>query len=88
MVHIRGGVIFDLTCATGTPLLCKDDNYKYLSILECDMILLKDFKEDVRKEYLTRINVILKAYASYKNTITSISAYAMSVLWYGFGILH
>ena len=52
------------------------------------MILLKEFKEDVRKEYLTRINVILKAYASYKNTITSISAYAMSVLWYGFGILH
>ena len=51
------------------------------------MILLKEVKEAVQEEYLSRLWSILKAYVSVKNTILSISAYAMSVLRCGFGVL-
>ena len=79
VVHTKGSVIFDLPCATGTHLLCGEDNYKYLGILECNMILLTEVKEDVRKKYLAILKEILKVSVSYKNTITSIGTYAMPV---------
>ena len=88
MVHTKGGVIFDSHCVTGIPLLSGEDNYKYLGILECDKILMNKVKEAVQKEYLSRLNAILKSSVSDKNTITSISAYAIPVLWYGLGVLH
>ena len=59
MVHTKGGVIFDLVCA--------EDNCKYLIILECDMILLKEGKESVHKEYLAILQETLKESASYIN---------------------
>ena len=88
MVHTKCSVILDLTCATGTPLIQREDNYKYLGILQCDMILLKEVKDAVNKEYPARLQEILKASVSYKSTIATISKYTMTVLWYGFGILH
>ena len=45
VVFTKGGVIFESPCVTGIPLLLGEDNYKYLSILECDKILLKEVKE-------------------------------------------
>ena len=55
--------------------------------MECDKIILDEVKEAVRKEYIDRLRVILKESISAKNTITSIGAYAMPVLRYGFGAL-
>ena len=42
VVHTKGGVIFNSPCVTETPLLSGKDDYKYLDILECDTILLKE----------------------------------------------
>ena len=86
--HTKCGVIFESPCVTENPLLLREDNYKYLGILECDMILLKEVKESVRYDFLSRLRAILKSYVSAKDTITSIGSYAMTVLWYGFGVLH
>ena len=80
VVHIKGGVICDSPCVTGILLLSVDDNYKYLGILACDMILLKEVEVDVRKKYLARLGAILKASVSANNNITSIGAYAIPVL--------
>ena len=55
VVHTKYGVILDLTCVTETNLVCVEDNCKYLGILECGMILPKEVKEAVRKEYLERL---------------------------------
>ena len=46
------------------------------------MILLKEVKEAVNKEYLARLQDILKTSGSYKSTITTIGKYTMAVLWY------
>ena len=47
VVHTKWGVIFDSTCVTGITVLLVEDNYKYLSILECDPIILTEVKEYV-----------------------------------------
>ena len=60
--HKKNGVIFDSPCVTGTPLLSGEDNYKYLGILECDVILLKEVKEDVQNYYISRLHDIIKAW--------------------------
>ena len=66
MVHTKCSVILDLTCVTGTDLVYGEDNCKYLGILECDMIILKEVKEAVHKEYLAILQEILKISMSYK----------------------
>ena len=57
--HTKCGVIFESPCVTENPLLLREDNYKYLGILECDMILLKEVKESVRYDFLSRLRAIL-----------------------------
>ena len=88
MVHTKGGVIFDSPCVTGNLLLSGGDNYRYLGILECETILPKEVKEAKRKDYLNKLQEILKASMSANNSITSIRTYTMPVIWYGFGVLH
>ena len=52
MVHTECSAILDLPCVTSNDLVYGEDNCKYLGILECGMILPKEVKEAVRKEYL------------------------------------
>ena len=40
--------------------LRENENYKYLGILEVDFIKQTDMKEEIRKEYLRRIRILLK----------------------------
>ena len=87
VIHTKGCIVFYSACDTEIPLLSRYYNYKYLDILDCDMIPLKQVKQDVQKYYINRLQVILKSSVSAKNTITSIGAYTMSVLRYGFGVL-
>ena len=87
VVHTVAGKIIDSPCVTDIPLLSGEDNYKYLGILECDVILHSDVKVAVEKEYFSRIRSILRADLSAKNTVVSISSFAMPVLRYGFGVL-
>ena len=66
MVHTECSAILDLTCVTSNDLVYGEDNCKYLGILECDMILLKEVREAVLKEYLAILKEILKISTSYK----------------------
>ena len=55
VVHTAAGKIIDSPCVTDIPLLSRKDDYKYLGILECDVILHSEVKVAVEKEYFSRV---------------------------------
>ena len=87
VVHIKNGKIYDSPWVTDIPLLSGEDSYKYLGVLECDAILHDRVKTGVKAEYLKRMREVLRADLPAKNTVTPISAFAMPVLRYGFGVI-
>ena len=64
-----------------------DKGYKYLGILELDKIKEKEMKELFRKEYLRRINLIMKSKLNGSNKILAANTWAVSLMRYGAGIL-
>ena len=64
-----------------------DEGYKYLGILELDKIKEKEMKELFRKEYLRRVNLIMKSKLNGRNKILAANTWAVSLMRYGAGIL-
>jgi hypothetical protein len=62
--------------------------YKYLGILEYDNVLHKEMKEKIKKEYLTRVRLILKSHLNGGNTIQAINTWAVPVVRYSAGIVN
>ena len=84
---MKRGKVVDSPIVKSIPLLTGEDNYKYLGILQADKILHDEVKENARKEYFGRVRAILKKGVSAKNTTSSIKAFAMPILRYGFGVI-
>ena len=63
------------------------EGYKYLGILELDKIKEKEMKELFRKEYLRRVNLIMKSKLKGRNKILAANTWAVSLMRYGAGIL-
>ena len=63
------------------------EGYKYLGILELDKIKEKEMKELFRKEYLRRVNLIMKSKLNGRNKILAANTWAVSLMRYGAGIL-
>ena len=87
VIHINKGTIVNSPDVIDIPLLSTDDNYKYLGILQTDIILHDKMKEKAKKEYYHRVRDILKADINSSFTMDAIKTYAMPILRYGFGIL-
>ena len=87
VVHMKKGEIISSPLVKGIPLLASDDSYKYLGITQCDEIMQDKVKKSTKKEYFSRVRNILKSDISAKNVTSSIKAYAMPIMRYGFGIL-
>jgi hypothetical protein len=67
--------------------LNENDYYKYLGILQNPMINDKNIKEQTTREYLKRLNTLLKTQLNGKNITKAINTYAIPVLTYTFGIV-
>ena len=63
------------------------EGYKYLGILECDILKSSEMKEQLRNEYFRRIRKILKSKLNAGNTIKAINLRAVSIVRYGAGII-
>ena len=87
VVHIVKGDIIYSSLVKGIPLLLSEDNYKYLGIIQCNEIIQNEVKDRTKKKFLSRVRNILKADISAKNVTSSIKAFAMPIMRYGFGIL-
>jgi len=62
--------------------------YKYLGIEESFDIQHKNEKEKLKKEYLTRLGLVLGTELSPKNKIQAIGSLAVLILRYSFGIFN
>jgi hypothetical protein len=60
----------------------------YLGIEESHEIEHKNQKEKLKKEYLTKLRILMGTDLSAKNTIQAIGSLAVPVLTYGFGIVN
>ena len=64
-----------------------EKGYKYVGVLEADVIKDKDMKEKIEKEYVRRVGKILKSKLNGMNSISAINSRAVSVVRYGAGII-
>jgi len=62
--------------------------YKYLGIEEGFYIHHKNEKEELKKEYLRRLRLVLGTELSARNKILAIGSWAVPVLRYSFGIVN
>jgi hypothetical protein len=62
--------------------------YKYLGILENHNIEHKNEKENLKKEYVGRLRLILSTELRAKNKMQAIGSLAVPVLRYSFGIIN
>ena len=87
----RGRVVdsngIDLPSGETIKALESNDGYKYLGIIQCDVIKNNEMKEMLSKEYFRRIRKILKSSLNAGNTIQAINSRAVSIIRYGAGIV-
>lgn len=77
----------ELDESTSIKALEQHEVYKYLGIDENDGIQHKEMKTKLEKEYYRRTRGILKSELNAKNKISAITALAVPVLQYSFGII-
>ena len=65
----------------------EEEGYKYLGILEVDMMREKEMKKRFAREYKRRLKLVLKSKLNGKNKINAINTWAVSVLRYGAGFI-
>ena len=65
----------------------ENDGYKYLGILESDMIKNSEMKEKIKKEYFRRVKLILKSKLNAGNVVMAVNSRAVSLVGYGAGIV-
>ena len=58
----------------------EEEGYKYLGILEVDMMKEKEMKKRFVREYKRRLKLVLKSKLNGKNKINAINTWAVSVL--------
>ena len=61
--------------------------YKYLGLNESDSISHTAMKENLEKEYQTRVRKVLKSDLNSSNKIKAINTWAMPSLTYGYGVI-
>ena len=61
--------------------------YKYLGILELDKIKQNEVKEVFWREYLRRVDLVVKSILNGRNELMAINTWAGSQMRYGAGIL-
>ena len=64
-----------------------EESYKYLGILEADMMKMKDMKEKVRKEYYRRKRKVLESKLNGGNVIKAMKTWAVAAVRYTAWIL-
>ena len=64
-----------------------EGGYKYLGVLEADMILEKDMKERLKKEFFRRVRLLVRSKLYGGNMVKGINAWAVSVIRYTAGII-
>ena len=64
-----------------------EEGYKYLGVLQADDIKHQEMKDLIRKEYLRRVKAVAKSKLYAKNLISSLNAWAVSIIRYSAGIL-
>ncbi|KAI5748311.1 hypothetical protein M8J77_024164 [Diaphorina citri] len=72
---------------TTIKALEQHDVYKYLGIDEHDGVQHKKMKTKLRKEYYRRIRCVLKTELNGKNKMSAITALAVPVIQYSFGVI-
>jgi hypothetical protein len=68
-------------------LVNKDEQYKYLGILQLDQIKHAEMKIQIKREYFKRVRAILQTQLSGKHKILSINSLAIPVVRYSGGII-
>ena len=66
----------------------EENGYKYLGILESDVMRESKMQEIFRNEYFRRLRLLLKSKLNGKNKIMAINTWAVPVLRYGAGIIN
>ena len=91
-IHVTNGSRADLhgiSLPDGSVLPdVEEGGYKYLGVLETDVILHKKMKELTSNEYFRRIKLLLKSALTSKNLIQAMNTWAIPVIRYGAGILN
>ena len=64
-----------------------EKGYKYLGILQSDMVMEKQMKGKVKGEYFTRLKLLLKSKLYSGNLIKAINAWAAAVVRYSAGVV-
>ena len=64
----------------------ESEGYRYLRILELNKVKDKEMKEQFQKEYMRRLNSVLKSKLNRRNKILAVNTWAVSALRYGAGI--
>jgi hypothetical protein len=67
--------------------LNNEESYKYLGIEESNEIHHKNMKIKIKNEYIHRVKKILKTQLNNKNIISAITALALPVVTYSFGVI-
>ena len=80
----------NLNVDTGTSIKELDqlENYKYLGIVENCGISHKVMKQNIKKEYIRRVRLVLKTQLNAKNKITAVNSLAVPVASYSFTIVN
>ena len=63
------------------------EGYKYLGILQTDVMMTKEMKKKVRDEYFRRLKLLLKSQLYAGNLIAGINAWAIGIVRYTAGVL-
>ena len=63
------------------------DGYKYLGVLQTDVIMTKEMKKKVGDEYFRRVKLLLKSQLYAGNLIAGINAWAIGIVRYTAGVL-
>ena len=67
--------------------LKEGEGYKYLGVLEADVMLHRQTKEKIKKEYLRRVRKVAQPKLNGGNLIQAINKWAVSLISYAGGII-
>ena len=72
---------------TNIRSLKKGEGYKYLGVMEADVMLHRQMKEKVKKEHLQRVRKVAQSKLYRGNLIQAINTWAVSLIRYAGGII-
>ena len=78
----------EITLLSGASMCEPDDSgYKYLGILELDLIMNNEIKERVEESYCKRLKLLLRSVLNGKNLFLAINSWAVAGVRYGASVL-